>query len=1123
MSEIKILHLSDIHFKKSKDDQNKARRKDVRKKMIATVEAHLKDNAFPDFAAITGDIAFSGKGYEYEEAAIFFEELRSILPEKTIFLVVPGNHDVDRDAVDKFSPPYYVVKNNMIDEFLENNEQVKNKVNTKFNSFKTFLANLNSGLYKNEDDYFWVKNFKDKQVSFLGLNSCWASEGDEDRFNIALGYPQVMSALEKSGKMPNRVLLMHHPPFNWLKDMEYGKCRVELFNRCRLLLHGHDHSDKVSVFKDPSHSIICLGANASYTGEKEGFIGFQFIKVEFQERRVAVRIWPYILDARRNEFVPDRERWSTQKGKAYFDIETIEPSLKENRETRLSLQIPEGYRDWVKEFHSKMDIEQLDPNAEALNVSLPEIYIPLETANPYYEPEEGKSGSSRSILKVDSGAIAIWKEEDELKNPEFIDIEKLLMMKKCILLRGIAGMGKTTIIKHLAYTITLGTAHPYLSKYLPVIIFLKDLWPIFEEELVKRGLNINFESILRIYLETKMRQLTMERIEDYLSQGRGLFLLDGLDEVPPHLRPILVEIIAVFRFENKKNRFLLTSRPHGIDTMIKSYFGEYIHDIEPLDDQKIRKFISDWFRIVSGQARGLADQNTRDMIEDIKMHEHVTVFTQNPLLLTALCILYQDNKGIQAQRVELYYRIVRNMLYRRFRRTHDLEKASRVEDYLKLLAFYMQERNIKSIDIGAAKDVLRRIFPAGDMEPIEYRRHIDALFDDIEPRCGLLKRLSDGEIEFFHLTFQEFLAARHMVYMEIDYKKFLEKSWWEETILLYTGLVNLEWKEKANEVVKEILNRRAENAKSRHQLWMLGSKALRDIQVYKRDERIVDEARSKLNILIESDFDPEIRFEAGDILGYLGDSRIGSGKMVQVDKGQFIRGSVEGEDHGDDRPVRRIYIDGFMIGKYPVTNEEFREFVGDGGYNRKEFWDPEGWQWLKENNISEPRFWHDRKWNGSNFPVVGISWYEASAYAAWLSQKRSELYRLPYEAEWEKAARGTNGNAFPWGDRFRKEMCNSRESGLNRTSPVGIFPSGKSPWGCLDMAGNIWEWCEDWFGSDYYRKGPDKNPKGPSEGSNRVCRGGSWLSITTFCRTAFREYYEPVYRTNSLGFRIVRP
>jgi formylglycine-generating enzyme required for sulfatase activity len=206
--------------------------------------------------------------------------------------------------------------------------------------------------------------------------------------------------------------------------------------------------------------------------------------------------------------------------------------------------------------------------------------------------------------------------------------------------------------------------------------------------------------------------------------------------------------------------------------------------------------------------------------------------------------------------------------------------------------------------------------------------------------------------------------------------------------------------------------------------------------------------------------------------------------MIEIPAGEFIRGSNE---HDGEKPVGKIYLDAFEIGKYPVTNREFKAFVDDKGCDNQELWTPGGWQWRKEGNISEPGYWHDRKWNGPNFPVVGVSWYEASAYVEW-----------------------------------QADRCNSRECGLDRTSPVGIFPAGASPGGCLDMAGNVWEWCADWYADDYYKKSPDRNPGGPADGSGRVVRGGGWVYSRRNCRPAYRDCLLPANRFDDCGFRLAR-
>jgi formylglycine-generating enzyme required for sulfatase activity len=515
-----------------------------------------------------------------------------------------------------------------------------------------------------------------------------------------------------------------------------------------------------------------------------------------------------------------------------------------------------------------------------------------------------------------------------------------------------------------------------------------------------------------------------------------------------------------------------------------------------------------------------------DMISDIVFHEHVSIFTQNPLLLAAVCVLYLVGGRIPEQRADLYDRIVENLLWRRFHDPAEPGKVNEVQEFLMLLAFEMQKKNLKTFEVGDGLDVLKNIISQNDEQAHVYQRRIHHLFNEIEHNCGLFNRLSGGEIEFTHLTFQEFMAAKHIVYMEIDYKDFLENDWWAETILLYTGLLSLEMRKRSNDVVEEILKAKQEDEKIKRRLWLLGSKALRDFQPSKRDDKVVTLAREKLYELIESNASLEERFEAGEIVGALGDLRIKTDNMVLVKGGKFIRGSYEydADAYPEEKPLREIYLDDFVISKYQVTNEEFKEFVDDGGYGeaRKIMWSEEGWRWREENEISEPFFWQDRRWNALNFPVVGISWFEAEAYANWLSERTGQRYRLPTEAEWEKAARGTKGLKYPWGDEFDRNLCNSWESELRRTSPVEIYPKGKSPYDCFDMAGNVLEWCSDWYNDNYYANSLDRNPKGPSDGADRVIRGGGWAGDAGGCRSATRFLSFPRFRDFFLGFRILQ-
>jgi formylglycine-generating enzyme required for sulfatase activity len=216
--------------------------------------------------------------------------------------------------------------------------------------------------------------------------------------------------------------------------------------------------------------------------------------------------------------------------------------------------------------------------------------------------------------------------------------------------------------------------------------------------------------------------------------------------------------------------------------------------------------------------------------------------------------------------------------------------------------------------------------------------------------------------------------------------------------------------------------------------------------------------------------------------------------MVAVPAGEFTMGSEVGE--GDEDPVHQVYLDAFWIDKTEVTNAQYRECWAAGKCQVSEVAD-------------------NADFNGDAQPVVGLSWHDAKAYCGWAGA------RLPTEAEWEKAARGIDGRIYPWGNEWDAEKVNSRE-GPYGTTVVGSYPEGVSPYGALDMAGNVWEWVADWYGSNYYANSPERNPTGPGSGQYRVRRGGSWYDDWSGVRCANRYWYDPGNRNNYLGFRCAR-
>ncbi len=217
--------------------------------------------------------------------------------------------------------------------------------------------------------------------------------------------------------------------------------------------------------------------------------------------------------------------------------------------------------------------------------------------------------------------------------------------------------------------------------------------------------------------------------------------------------------------------------------------------------------------------------------------------------------------------------------------------------------------------------------------------------------------------------------------------------------------------------------------------------------------------------------------------------------MVQVPAGWFLMGQNEGPR--SNQPQRRVYLDAFTIDKTEVTKEAFGSFVDANGYQAS------GWH---EEDVE----------NQADEPVVGVLWRDADAYCRWAGK------RLPTEAEWEKTARDTDGRRYPWGNQWRPDRANIAESGHGDVIAVGSYPTGASPYGALDMAGNAAEWVADYFAFGYYHHAPAHNPPGPDRVMDHVLRGGSWASPREHAQTYFRDSSHSARPNVRVGFRCAR-
>jgi formylglycine-generating enzyme required for sulfatase activity len=223
--------------------------------------------------------------------------------------------------------------------------------------------------------------------------------------------------------------------------------------------------------------------------------------------------------------------------------------------------------------------------------------------------------------------------------------------------------------------------------------------------------------------------------------------------------------------------------------------------------------------------------------------------------------------------------------------------------------------------------------------------------------------------------------------------------------------------------------------------------------------------------------------------------------MVLVPGGEFTMGSPAGD--ADEQPAHRVLVDSFFMDKYEVTVRQYGVFLQEAGGDR-----PSEWKTMN-------------KTANQNRPVMGVDWADAVRYCKWAGK------RLPTEAEWEKAARGTDGRLYPWGNDPPTSLhANFGKTGSNdhgSLAPVGTLEHGKSPYGIYDMAGNVWEWVSDWYDDAYYKNSPPQNPVGPSMGGFKVIRGGSWASGPRNLRSADRYWDPPSFRSLYFpGFRCAK-
>ena len=455
----------------------------------------------------------------------------------------------------------------------------------------------------------------------------------------------------------------------------------------------------------------------------------------------------------------------------------------------------------------------------------------------------------------------------------------------------------------------------------------------------------------------------------------------------------------------------------------------------------------------------------------------------------------------------------------------------------------------------------------------------------VKERAGLLLERAPGVYAFPHRSYQEYLAGAHLAVqpdfpdqaaalVRDNYMQWREVVLWAVDVMARLKKMTY----RAVDAAQALCPGAVPDEGVADGDWLAAALAgeavvtigLDELEAQPRYQALLSRVRGWLVGLLEPGaLSPVDRAGGGRTLARLGDPRPGVGVTPDgvpdilwcaVPAGPFAMGSDKKRDPGtgsSEQPQHeeRSILQCYWISRYAVTNAQFAAFVQAGGYGEEHYWPEAAAEGVwGEGRVAGP--WDETArcepvdygvpFNLANHPVVGVTWYEALAFCRWLTerlrlgsgdwrvwsaQRRVELVsvdpkglavRLPTEAEWERAARGTDGRIYPWGDDFDPTRCNAWESGIGHTSAVGMFRDGDSPCGAADLAGNVWEWCSSKWVDDYkgYDRGAEERERLGGR-DPRVVRGGSWFSFRGYARCAYRLRRYPPYRSDYLGFRVV--
>ncbi|RJP55665.1 MAG: NACHT domain-containing protein [Anaerolineaceae bacterium] len=777
-----------------------------------------------------------------------------------------------------------------------------------------------------------------------------------------------------------------------------------------------------------------------------------------------------------------------------------------------------------------------------LKLNLLDLYVPLKARMELPEGETWKRDLSLA------GRDITDHKQEMLHFGEPVPLLEVLKHHSGAIVLGDPGAGKTTFLKYLALRLARGEgAKIGLSDFLPILLPLA----AFANALQTRDIRLD-DFIAEYFAGIGIDLPIGPMLSEALKAGRALILLDGLDEVRDlNMRNTVVErVVDFFAFHRREgNKFVLTSRVVGYRAVRPSAEDLAECTIVDFEEDEIEEFVKHWTAAIERQAQGNtavaradAETDRRELLDAINQNPGVRQLASTPLLLTILALMKRQGVSLPERRVQLYDQYV-NTLLSTWNRARSLSGRAPGRDIdeiqtvriLAPLALWMHEIS-PGVGLVGREEMRRKLeelfHERGDVSPHQASRQF---LQDVREHAALLLERGPGEYGFIHLTFEEYLAAVALALKgQGDSTPIIEtlsrhvgEQAWREATLLTIGYLGI--RQQLPKIAGQVVESLVENKPGPPgEAVVLAGDAVLDTWPggvpLQSKERVT---QALLETMQDAAIRPELRRHAGLLLGRLGWRPGDLDRFSEVPAGEFQAGIKK-----EAKEIPYMYF----AAKYPVTNIQFARFVKEDGYQTREYWSEAGWEWragkydsrslegverdwlehrpLSKRNI--PYYWHNIELSNPIVPVVGVCWFEAEAYCNWLAKKivavpEGYVIRLPRNDEWERAARGTDGREYPWGEGFNKAAANTWDSeatgsGLGGTTAVATFPQGISPTDTWDMSGNVWEWTSSWYDED--RK-------------YRIVRGGSWIGYQWFARASFCNWSIPLMFNDDLGFRIV--